>query len=420
MPFGRRAKAESGGHSIDAGVGIDAGMNRDLVNALENASAHGLTGCLAVTERAHGTTGRIYFYAGEVYSVLLDDYESPVLERLVSAGTISADVATEARDAASVETWLVEHQGVDVEELGRIHQEISLASLTALLACPRLKVKVHDGDVTDRNCCLPLPVEAVLETLALRRAREHESRLRVGAQGSTGDLLLDAVSAAPVPSGGLPEFAPFLAEVDGTRSLDDIARRCGFTRAEALHLARLLILQGSVRTAGSQTAREIDYAVGVPEEFGTRTLAPRPSPVPAVVPVPDAAVVEDDVLEDDGAEDDVLEDHVLEEGVLEEGVLEDHVLEEGVLEDDVAHEATLETSVFAATAVDFTLDGSDGDESGLVWGEESSDELPVLLQSLSADLEEAAELNRRAAEQVASLRDRIARIEALISPPVGS
>lgn len=432
MAFGLRRKAKAEASAGDVGVPASEHLNRDVMKAMKHAAERGMTGSIAVTERAHGTTGHIYLYEGEVYSVLLDGYRPPVLQRLRSSDAIDESVMKEAQEVAVFEEWLVEHENLSAEDLGRVHQEISLAALSALVAAPRVKVKVHEGETTDRNCSVPLPVEALLTTLELRRSRELETCVRIGVMSQPGDVVLGSTGADVPGSGGLPEFGPFLDVVDGATSLDDVARACGYTRAEALHLARLLILQGSVRVTGSDSARRIDHEWSVPEEFGTRPLAKPPTPV-AVTPVPDVDVSEaapdlgsaeapGPVTSNDGATAGAT------------------IITGAVIADSVDGEPEA-GSVFGRSSADFTFDGAGGDDElmaglgdgpagpGAAEGEESSpgaaevvvplagdrspDQLRDVLRDLVEQLRVAEDLNRRAADQMAALRESIDRIEAM-------
>ncbi len=432
MAFGLRRKAKAEASAGDVGAPASEHLNKDVVKAMEQAAARGMTGSIAVTERAHGTTGHIYLYEGEVYSVLLDGYRPPVLRRLRSSDAIDESAMEEAAEVVAAEEWLVEQENLSAEDLGRVHQEISLAALSALLAAPRVKVKVHQGETTDRNCSVPLPVKALLTTLELRRSRELETCVRIGVMSQPGDVVLGSTGVEVAGSGGLPEFGPFLDVVDGATSLDDVARACGYTRAEALHLARLLILQGSVRVTGSDSARRIDHEWAVPEEFGTRALTKPPTPV-VVDPVPDIDVSEA-APEQESAE--APAPMTSNDGAAAAAT----IIAGAVIADSVDDEPDA-GSVFGRSSTDFTFDGAGGDDElmtglgevpaglGVPQAEESSpgaaevvvplagdrspDQLRDVLRDLVEQLRVAEDLNRRAADQMAALRESIDRIEAM-------
>jgi hypothetical protein len=275
-------------------------LNARLVKDLESASKKRFTGALEVAVRATTGTARLYFYEGGLYSVWLEGYQPPVLERLLASGAVSAERAHALRgEAGRPSTALgllaVEHGWLPVETLATVHQEFLLASLGAVLACEKAKAHLRKDLVTGDCCTLPLPVESLLEAVRVRGQRLGATWPALSPVGTPATARLLPTGVAVPAQMALPEFTALRAAVDGDRTLDQVAAVGGFTRAEAVHLAGLLAAAGviSVDTHGPP-ARAADRLL-VPEAFGVEpVVVPEPAaipPVPDPVPAPERAPI---------------------------------------------------------------------------------------------------------------------------------
>ena len=282
--------------------GRTTGYNASLAAQLQGFGDARLTGAVHLTDRRTDHTAIVYLYEGGVYSAELDGYLVPIAARLAAAGLLDqarrraiAEVDSERSAAgarAVAEGW------VDVEVLGGMHQEFLLASLGAIVTLDRVKATVKRGAVTDVACCVPLPMRLALESTRLRR-----ERLDADGQAlcqSLGGRWVDGIpsvilarSVAALPEGmRLPEFAAFAALCDGQRTLDEVAWLVGFTRAEAVHVARILAADGVLIRASAVAgpAGDVGERLLVPEQFpgqfrGHPRIEPEPIEPVSVEPV---------------------------------------------------------------------------------------------------------------------------------------
>ena len=280
MSFGRHRKDADA--SASAPVPPRLVLNDALVSELQAMARKRVTGALEVIDKAHGGTARLYLYEGGLYSVRLDGYEPRVGARLVASGAITVDALDrlgEVDDAGSgvraVRAGLLE-----AESLATVHQEYVLASLGAVLALTKVKTKVRKGDVTDELCTLPLPVEPIFDVVARRAERTASTWAALDGGSSPATLVLRHTSTALPSSMRLLELAALSEASDGTSGLDTLAARTGLTRAEAVHLAALLIGAGVLAPVAGVAPEGAGSRLAVPEAFGTvAAVAPvRPQP----------------------------------------------------------------------------------------------------------------------------------------------
>lgn len=301
MSFGRHKKDADA--SAPATVPPRLVLNDALVSELQAMARKKVTGALEVIDKAHGGTARLYLYEGGLYSVRLDGYEPRVGARLVASGAITVDALDrlgEVDDAGSgvraVRAGLLE-----AETLATVHQEYVLASLGAVLALTKAKAKVRKGDVTDELCTLPLPVEPIFDVVARRAERTGSTWAALDGGTLPATLVLRHTSTALPSSMRLLELAALSEAADGTSGLDTLAARTGLTRAEAVHLAALLIGAGVLAPVAGVAPEGAGSRLAVPEAFGTvAAVAPvRPQPVPVAEPGPEPAPVPDPEAESD-------------------------------------------------------------------------------------------------------------------------
>jgi hypothetical protein len=204
-----------------------------LGRELRRCATRRVTGRLTVSFERRSTgqpdgggqgTAQIYLFEGGVYAVSVDGFDPRYRQRLATA---QAGVAPAP------------------EVLARTHQEVLLATLDVLL---RLgadhvdQIDYVDGATTDIGCTLPIACSALLTVLDHRQSRAKEDLDALGLV----DLDIDTASGLAVRRVGdsaaeIPEVGALLEQLDDSPVLlDEVAHACGFTRAEVLHLARLL------------------------------------------------------------------------------------------------------------------------------------------------------------------------------------
>ncbi|MDO8308332.1 MAG: hypothetical protein Q7V58_08250 [Actinomycetota bacterium] len=262
-------------------------INPEVSGVLRSAAAKGFTGSIDVTDRLTRGTARLFMYEGGLYAVELPGYVPPVAARL----GVSDAPAAEAAVAAGA---------VSIGALAAIHQEFVIASLGAVLALPRARTHLRKGQTSARFCTLPLPVDPLFDLVRMRadRLAGTWAMLATDANPATTVALRGPVAGSVVPRG---EAFTLLEAVDGIRTLDGLAAAAGFTRAEAVHLASVLVDSGHVVLADEHLAGPTGGPLLVPEEFGTRvpdpvaqpsaaTQAAGPSPWSAAAAVAAAAV----------------------------------------------------------------------------------------------------------------------------------
>ena len=281
MAFARRKNAGSD-LANEASTRV---VNKDVQAALTKAAKSSWSGSVEIVDRVHGCTAHVYFHEGGVYSVQADGFRANIAARLVTAGVITPAQADHARTVDSPATWLVENGLVDVDSVGALHQEYLLAALGAVMELPKVKIKTHKGQTTATLCTMPLTMQALAQTLDLRHSRYVSTAAMLHPEGNPGSLVLEDAGADLPAEVNIPEIRVFRGKVAPGRTIDDIAGASGLTRAEAVHLAWLLVSTGVVSVLGHGTAGVDPHQWTVPEEFGSRALEPMPERKPVAAPV---------------------------------------------------------------------------------------------------------------------------------------
>ena len=280
MAFARRKNAGSD-LANEASTRV---VNKDVQAALMKAAKSSWSGSVEIVDRVHGCTAHVYFHEGGVYSVQADGFRANIAARLVTAGVITPAQADHARTVDSPATWLVENGLVDVDSVGALHQEYLLAALGAVMELPKVKIKTHKGQTTATLCTMPLTMQALAQTLDLRHSRYVSTAAMLHPEGNPGSLVLEDAGADLPAEVNIPEIRVFRGKVAPGRTIDDIAGASGLTRAEAVHLAWLLVSTGVVSVLGHGTAGVDPHQWTVPEEFGSRALEPMPERKPVAAP----------------------------------------------------------------------------------------------------------------------------------------
>lgn len=171
---------------------------------------------------------RVYCFEGQVYAAQCDAFAPQYAQRLRSGGRLGADadLATEVAGGR-----------LAAEDLAVVHQEAMLALLGRLAEVPDLEVARVPRETTGVGCTLPIAWEPLAEVMRLRQSRMLADLQHVGGT-ATAEVTVQAVGAPPA---GVPEELALWTALGQGSELDVAAATCGFTRAEALHLAARLI-----------------------------------------------------------------------------------------------------------------------------------------------------------------------------------
>jgi hypothetical protein len=206
----------------------------DVLRMLADGDA---TGCLHVVDPV-AEAAQIYLRDGCVYAVKAAGTRPQLGDRLVTSGALTPEALGEALEAQRTELqgWrmgelLVHLSLVDqavVEDF--LHQQIR-ATLSELLGWQHATWKFRVNQRTRDDVVPPVPVEVLLHELSVRQADMAAMR-----QVLHGPDAVPSLSAADTASGETEIDADawsLLCKVDGTRSVADLARDCGFTMYEA-------------------------------------------------------------------------------------------------------------------------------------------------------------------------------------------
>lgn len=232
---------------------MDASRIDDELRARAKA---GWTGRLTVGHRAGREIADLYIFEGDLYSVQARDHQPHLFSRLVAAGILDderqrecdSSIAPASRDEL-IGRYAVERGWLPVERLAEFHSEYLLASLSAVRGASGASVTEEPGAVTNVRCALPSPVADVISSVDMRAVRSRNVWAGVGASAGPGETVLAWRGVRSVAPFAAPELAAFAAEVDGVRSVDELADACGFTRAEAEFLTAALVNDGLVEVA---------------------------------------------------------------------------------------------------------------------------------------------------------------------------
>lgn len=216
----------------------------------------GWTGGITVGDSAGRELADLYFFEGDLYSVQVSGFQPHLFARLLAAGiideerrrTCDASMAPDSRDEL-IGRFSVEQGWLPVERLAEFHSEYLLASLGAVREAGGAVIAEEAGAATNVRCALPSPVADVIASVDMRAERSRSVWAGVGAGAGPAETVLAWRGARGVAPFAAPELAAFAAEVDGARSVDELADACGFTRAEAEFLTAALVNDGLVEVA---------------------------------------------------------------------------------------------------------------------------------------------------------------------------
>jgi hypothetical protein len=222
------------------------GLLRAVVAADEfgNPPQDALTGRLVFTSPERNRHASIYLRAGRVYATALDGYVPPVADRLLTAGLINRQCREHLRTVAAdkVSARAVELGYCTDEDVEDIHRQVVLATVTNLYSWSTATWHWDGSAVTEAYT-----ISGLEPHLLVISADE-----RIGQWGALERNFPAATKGDSVPLPGpdwtevVPEMlgheiAAIVQQVDGTRSVSDIAAACGFTRFEiAARLAKAI------------------------------------------------------------------------------------------------------------------------------------------------------------------------------------
>ncbi len=254
--------------------------------------ARGRTGAIVVTDRRSGHRARVFTVDGCAYAVELDHYAPSITDRIVAQGEVNEDdiralALSTADSGRPIGRVAVERGLIAIDALAAIHQELLVAGVGALSTLRSVRVEFEEGVTTGEQCALPVDLDELRALVQVRRERTEATWRTVTLQGSPVDTGL-VVSGRHV-SGDAPEVAAFLTEAGRGGSVDAVAGRLGLTRAEAVHLAALVVLQRRAE-AVSVPVEQSDHYV-VPEQFGSVDLGSPRATTTADTGAPDSTDV---------------------------------------------------------------------------------------------------------------------------------
>ena len=296
----RRQQANSADPGLTSKVegpltGSQLPINSTILEHAIRARDLSFTGALRIVSHGDSSLGDLYFFEGRIYAAAIDGFEPGVLARLMSSELItlgdSAEILELEARLNSLSVAVVESGLVSVDQLAAVHQEFVVASVGSLLLLHQAEVVPDSGRITSSVCTLPLDLNQILGMIEVRYRRMAQDAAALShetpqehvsvACDHPGSVVLDrneVLSAAQVSrtDSAIPEILAMLNGADGVRSLDELAGHCGFTRAEAVHIARSLASQGLVTVVSCSNdddhSAEVrgKHQLMVPEECSSR------------------------------------------------------------------------------------------------------------------------------------------------------
>ena len=257
--------------------------NSPLVSTIYGAFTDKFDGRVDIWGGSGALLGSLFFYEGRAYASEISGFSLNVCVRLVSAGLMQEpDLASlglvDDQDAGSPDPQALDRiyrqVGIDIDAIVEIHQEFFAAAVGALLLVPGASITREPDVFTAVGCTLPIGPQSLLDLVEVRHRRLalSTSSISFGDQGSTVEAFPGSVVLAPPTQSqytidsGVPEVRVFLSHVDGIRTLDQVARLSGITRAEAFHITEHLLDNLAVTFMGCAHETNIGASLEVPEQ----------------------------------------------------------------------------------------------------------------------------------------------------------
>lgn len=222
-----------------------------LADVLRGLAADRATGGLHV-QRDDSPAARdavLYLRDGRLYAATSPGPRPLLGVRLVSAGAVTREALEEAlaSQAGELAGWrlgeLLVHLGyVDAEIVTEFVIEQILDTVAEVSSWPAGGWRFRRGERTRDADDLALDIDAVLDHVLQRRS--HLSTL---AAAGSADAVPARVSYDPeLAAAQIPLAQTLLREIDGTRTLAELAARCGLTTFEAGQVLALLTDAGAI------------------------------------------------------------------------------------------------------------------------------------------------------------------------------
>jgi|GEM_PF-2278397 CRP-like cAMP-binding protein len=307
-----RRKEKDSAQSMDGHVRQSVlPINSQVISELFDMSKASFTGSVRLRGQDSEILGEVFLFEGRIYAATITRYQPDVLARCVSAGYFSEEeggsLQLRLNGLASVAPEMVATGLIDVDSLAAVHQELVLASVGALVLVPGASIERRPNQATSSICTLPLALDDLIAMVERRYRRLAQTAAELtrlsqrddlcGSCEQPGSLVLSVI--ADLPDSGqefvrdtIPEVAATLARLDGLRSLDEIAKYCGFTRAEVVHIAQSLMEHDlvTIESCGGDDQNEYEFETAnsgenfywlVPEQCGSRdwSLASANTPI---------------------------------------------------------------------------------------------------------------------------------------------
>ncbi|MBW3619853.1 MAG: DUF4388 domain-containing protein [Actinobacteria bacterium] len=281
-------------------------------------SAAGATG--AVEVGGHAADARIFFRSGDVYWALSPTPRARLGDRLVNAGLLSQEQLDEALEAqrgsaerTKLGALLVERGLVSRDAIRVFVQEQILDALFEVMGWHQGTYVFNPGEVADEKLPIDIPVDQVLVEVSRRQSEWDQIQEAI----PDLDMIPDFVTGGSSANAALePDEFTVLANVDGGRSIRDLAEDLGYSEFEAARIVYGLTLLGIVdvrhpdedtddeapspsdRGDAAETGAggDIDVASALEEAMGARE--PGPAPAAGDVPRPRVKLHVDDAVRD--------------------------------------------------------------------------------------------------------------------------
>lgn len=258
------------------------------LGALTEPATHEQTGCLHVHDQSRTHVAQAYYNDGRLYAVHVQGFRPAIADRMLTAGLLDQTLHDQVIAAVGGDPrkedigHLAVRRGMITQEtLDAIHREILLSAIGAITTWHGPKTRFRKGVVTDLYTVPAVPVTAVLHAVERRSAhwdmiwREmnpgcppHEATPRRTEQ------------QFPVALDLSPDARTLLAQIDGNRTVDDLAAGCGLTRFETGHLLHTLVTAGLACLEPAQTPT---YATPAAPPTATAVVPPAPVTPPLAV-----------------------------------------------------------------------------------------------------------------------------------------
>lgn len=245
----------------------------DLCRGLSAADATG-----AVEVGGHAGDARIFFRAGDVYWAESPTPRARLGDRLVNAGLLAQEQLDEALEAqrgpsegTKLGALLVDRGLVSRDVIRVFVQEQILDALFEMVGWHEGTYSFNPGDALDEKLPVELPVDQMLVEVARRQSEWHQIQEVI----PDLDMIPEFVSGGSSAHAALePDEFTVLANVDGGRSIRDLADALGYSEFEAARIVYGLTLLGivDVRPADEDTDAEDTDA----EDTDAEAAAPEP------------------------------------------------------------------------------------------------------------------------------------------------